>query len=119
VQQSYEESLHLQCRKLTNFKKISFPIKKDELASQNKAWQTFVSGIRKRSLEAGSEDTFIRHFGSNESAGLMKPLAVMDGVFKLTARRVGVGRDKEGDGRLLYLAARIFITALKCTACVQ
>ena len=49
----------------------------------------------------------------------MKPLAVMDGAFKLRARRVGVGRDKKGDGKLLNLAARIFITALKCAACVQ
>lgn len=48
----------------------------------------------------------------------MKPLAVMDGAFKLRARRVGVGTDK-GDGKLLNLAARIFITALKCAACVQ
>jgi len=49
----------------------------------------------------------------------MKPLALMDGAFKQTARRVGVGADKEGDGKLLNLAARIFITALKCAACVQ
>lgn len=48
----------------------------------------------------------------------MKPLAVMDGAFKLRARRVGVGRDNEGDGKPLNLAARIFITALKCAACV-
>jgi len=48
----------------------------------------------------------------------MKPLAVMDGAFKPTAGRVGVGRDK-GDGKLLNLAATIFITALKCAACVQ
>jgi len=49
----------------------------------------------------------------------MKPLAVMDDPFKLRTRRVGVGRDKEGDGKLLNLAARIFITALKCAECVQ
>jgi len=48
----------------------------------------------------------------------MKSLAVMDGAFKLRARRVGVGRDKEGDGKPLNLAARIFITALKCAACI-
>jgi hypothetical protein len=39
----------------------------------------------------------------------MKPLTVMDGPFEL-----GVGRDKEGDGRLLHLAARVFVTAVQC-----
>jgi hypothetical protein len=49
----------------------------------------------------------------------MKLLAVMNGAFKLRARRVGVGGDKKGDCKLLNLAARIFITALKCAASVQ
>jgi hypothetical protein len=108
------------CRKLTKLKQISFPIKRTNWRHKIKqAKLSSASTENETRKEAGSEDIFIRHFGSNESAGLMKPLTVMDDPFKLRARRVGVGRDTEGDGKLLHLAARVFITALQCAAGVR